>query len=82
MANRFQSIVDGISERTLKELAELYPKLTTGAHWYIRDGKLCAQIMNDDAEFVFEHGDPDSEAFLLLLNHLPGIIQSFTTVRP
>lgn len=76
--NRFQSIIDNLTEDTLKELGALYPRLTTNAYWYIRDGKLRAQIGRLDEEFVFETGDPDSEAFLLLLNNLPKITQSLT----
>jgi len=77
MANRYQSIVDGVSERALQEFAVLYPDITKGAHWYIDevDG-LCVRIKGEDHVFVFERGDPDSEAFVALLNQLPYLVQS------
>lgn len=78
MANRFQSIVDGMTERALKDFADLYPNLTTGGHWYIAEnGDLCVRIKGKEHVFTFERGDPDSEAFVALLNQLPFIVQAF-----
>ncbi len=81
MPNRFQSIVDAISDDVLKELKELYPKLSHGVVFYIRDGKLYGVSGMANEEFFFEEGDPDSEAMVLLLNNLRWLTQSLTGTR-
>lgn len=81
MPNRFQSIVDGLTADVIQDLKELYPDLSRDVYWYIKDGKLRGRQSAADEEFIFEAGDPDSEAMVLLLNNLPMITQSFVGAR-
>lgn len=82
MANRFQSILDNIAEGTLADLRRLYPQMSHGMHWFVDgNGQLCASNANETFVFEFAQGDPDTEAFLIMLNNLPVLVQALGTKR-
>lgn len=80
--NRFQSIVDNLAASALLEARELY-KQTSGGFWFVRKGKLMIRFPKSDEEFEFEFDakDPDTQAVLLILNHLGDILSAVGTKR-
>jgi len=69
--NRFQNIVDGVSRGMAAAAMELFPQLRSGLRWTVNDkGELICSDGSQDFIFTFEKGDPETEALLLVLNHL------------
>lgn len=68
--NRYASIQEGVVHEVCNDLLELHGKMQHG-DWAIKDGLLHVTVKGADYLWEFEKGDPTSEAILLMLKHLP-----------
>lgn len=77
--NRYQSILVGLTTKTLQELRALTDRSEAfgKGYWYADNGKLWVQIEGETFEFTFESKDEESEAICLLLNNLRFMLPTF-----
>lgn len=75
MANRYQSIINGVVEDVAMQIDKLLEQVPV-ATWKAQDDKLVAVIDGEEYDMTFAPGDPLTEALLLLLNNKQFIISS------